>query len=97
MSEASNRERAAAIVEQAYREALARAGVSPPECIDPDQVLLRSGLDSMGFAVLVTQLEDRLGYDPFLLSPEPLYPRTWSELVAVYQQYAEHLHEEGRR
>ena len=33
--------------------------------LNDNTVLLQSGLDSLGFAVLVSRLEDELGYDPF--------------------------------
>lgn len=51
----------------------------------PDElVLLESGLDSLGFAVLVTKLTDDLGFDPFLESDLPYYPKTLGEFVAFY-------------
>ncbi len=52
-----------------------------------DTVLLESGLDSLGFAVLVTRLEEDLGYDPFTLMEEPVYPRTLGDFVAIYGRY----------
>jgi aryl carrier-like protein len=54
-----------------------------PEWTD-DTVLLDSGIDSLGFAVLVSRLEDRVGYDPFTLMKEAIYPRTLREFVDVY-------------
>ena len=50
----------------------------------------RSGvnLDSLGFAVLVTRLEERLGYDPFSLMDEAVYPATFREFVEVYERFA---------
>jgi aryl carrier-like protein len=59
-----------------------------PDPITDDLVLLESGLDSLGFAVLVARLQDDLGYDPFTLMDDPVYPRTLGEFVAVYAQYA---------
>lgn len=50
-------------------------------------VLLESGLDSLGFAILVSRLEEDLGYDPFVLMTEPCYPRTLGEFVAIYERY----------
>lgn len=50
-------------------------------------VLLESGLDSLGFAILVSRLEEDLGYDPFVLMTEPYYPRTLGEFVAIYERY----------
>jgi len=57
---------------------------------DDDLVLLETGLDSLGFAVLVTRLEDELGYDPFALLAEPVYPVKFGELVEVYERFASH-------
>ena len=49
--------------------------------------LLESGLDSLAFAVVVTRLEEELGYDPFVLMEEPYYPRTLHDFVAIYEKY----------
>lgn len=53
-----------------------------------DMVLLESGLDSLGFAILVAKLEEELGLDPFAAMDEPVYPRTWGEFVAIYERFA---------
>lgn len=53
-----------------------------------DTVLLESGLDSLGFAILVSRLEEELGYDPFSIMEEPVYPRTLAEFVSIYERYA---------
>lgn len=53
-----------------------------------ETVLLESGLDSLGFAILVARLEEELGYDPFVMMDVPAYPRTLSEFVAIYQRFA---------
>lgn len=58
-------------------------GAMPPEMAD-ETLLAKSGLDSLGFAILVTILEESLGYDPFTLSPDPYYPLTFGEFVDVY-------------
>ncbi len=55
-----------------------------------DSVLLETGLDSLGFAILVASLEDKLGYDPFAMMEEPVYPSTLREFVAVYDQFKDH-------
>jgi len=52
-----------------------------------DTVLLDSGLDSLGFAIFVSQLEEDLGYDPFTLSQDAYYPQTFGEFVAFYAKY----------
>jgi acyl carrier protein len=54
-----------------------------------DTVLLSSGLDSLGFAVLVVELEERLGIDPFTASAEAVYPTTFGEFVEYYDSYDE--------
>lgn len=56
--------------------------------LQDSDVLLESGLDSLGFAVLVTRLEDSLGYDPFTDMDEPVYPQTLGEFVDVYSSHA---------
>lgn len=56
--------------------------------LDDDTVLLESGLDSLGFAILVARLEEELGYDPFVMMDEPVYPRTLSEFIEIYQRFA---------
>jgi hypothetical protein len=44
--------------------------------LSDDLVLLESGLDSLGFAILVARLEDVLGFDPFTISSDAYYPVT---------------------
>ena len=53
-----------------------------------DLVLLESGLDSLGFGILVARLEEELGYDPFSDSDEPYYPRTLGDFVDFYERHA---------
>jgi len=53
-----------------------------------DLVLLDSGLDSLGFAVLVARLEDKLGVDPFTASEEAVFPVTFGDFVKVYENGA---------
>lgn len=61
-------------------------GAEAPK-LEQDTVLLDSGLDSMGFAILVSNLEDALGYDPFSLSQDAFYPQTFGEFVMFYDKY----------
>ncbi len=77
-------------IERLFAEGLASAGSPVPTAYADDLVLLQSGLDSLGFAVLVTQLESELGYDPFTLMAEPFYPRTFGELVGIYERFKDH-------
>lgn len=75
------------IVIQELVALLDEGGIPKPDLQD-DTVLLDTGLDSLGFAVLVTRLEDSLGYDPFTEMDEPVYPQTLGELVAIYSRFA---------
>jgi hypothetical protein len=53
-----------------------------------DLILLESGLDSLGFAVLVARLEDALGLDPFTSSNDVYYPVTLGEFIRLYENAA---------
>ena len=53
-----------------------------------DLILLNSGLDSLGFAVLVARLEDELGLDPFATSEDVDFPVTLGDFVSVYENAA---------
>lgn len=55
--------------------------------LNDDLVLLESGLDSMGFAVLVVELEERLKFDPFTISSEAFYPSTLGEFISYYESH----------
>jgi acyl carrier protein len=76
------------VIEARFKAALLEAGKPVPQTFDDDLVLLQSGLDSLGFAILVTQLEQELDYDPFTLMEEPIYPTTFGEFVAIYERFA---------
>ena len=52
--------------------------------LNDQTVLLESGLDSLGFAILVARLEEEYGVDPFMIMEEPIYPRTLIEFVSIY-------------
>ncbi len=53
-----------------------------------DLVLLDSGLDSLGLAILVTRLEDTLGLDPFTDSDMTIPPVTLGEFIRLYEHAA---------
>jgi acyl carrier protein len=61
-------------------------GASAPP-LERDTVLLDSGLDSMGFAIFVSNLEEAVGFDPFSLAQDAFYPRTFGEFVDFYDRY----------
>ena len=52
---------------------------------DDDLVLLDSGLDSLCFAILVTRLEDELGFDPFTTSEDVYFPVTLGDFIRFYE------------
>jgi acyl carrier protein len=53
--------------------------------LNDDLVLANSGLDSLGFAVLVARLEDTLGVDPFTAAEDAFFPVTLGDFVKVYE------------
>jgi len=50
--------------------------------------LLDSGLDSLCFAIIVAQLEDDLGVDPFSDLDDAYFPVTFAEFVQLYEAAA---------
>lgn len=56
--------------------------------LSDETVLLESGLDSLGFAILVARLEERLGFDPFVMMDAPVYPRTFIEFIEIYERFS---------
>jgi hypothetical protein len=61
----------------------------PP--LSDELVLLDSGLDSLGFAILVARLEDTLGFDPFTASDDVYFPVTLGDFIRVYENAAKTL------
>ena len=49
------------------------------------------GLDSMDFAIIVSELESKLNYDPFVLEESPVYPETFSQFVDIYVKHSDRL------
>lgn len=56
--------------------------------LNDDLVLLESGLDSLCFAIIVAELEDALGLDPFSDADEVFFPVTFGDFVALYEASA---------
>ena len=75
------------IIKETYLEVLEQRGseLTVPELTD-EVILLESGLDSIGFAALVTKLKEELEYDPFTMMDKPLYPTSFGEFVAIYDK-----------
>jgi acyl carrier protein len=78
------------IIIETLQELLVDNGAEIAAPLAGDTLLLKTGLDSLGFAVLVVRLEERLGYDPFVLMAEAVYPRTLDEFVAIYEACGDH-------
>ena len=74
-------------IRKTYLEVLEQTGneLLAPELTD-EVVLLESGLDSLGFAILVATLDEALGFDPFTMMDEPFYPSTFGEFVEIYEK-----------
>jgi len=74
-------------IKETYIDVLEQIGseLLVPELND-DVILLESGLDSLGFAVLVASLDETLEFDPFTMMDEPFYPSTFGEFVEIYEK-----------
>lgn len=70
-----------------FHEALEIRGEELRGELTDQSILLETGLDSLGFAILVARLEDEFGYDPFSLMDTPVYPRNLGEFVGIYEKY----------
>lgn len=69
------------------REVADESGKELTEDLNPETVLLQSGLDSLDFAIMVARLEDEWGDDPFAAMDEPVYPVTLADLFGVYESH----------
>lgn len=74
-------------IRRVFAEVWALEKGSEAPALMPDTVLLETGLDSLGFAIFVSSLEEALGYDPFTLAEDAYYPQTFDEFVAFYERY----------
>lgn len=76
------------IIIEKFNEALEQTNVDKQyHDIEDNMILLDSGLDSLGFAILVALLEEELGYDPFQIMEDAIYPKTFIEFVNIYETY----------
>ena len=78
------------LILETFQEVAEQSQMTLVETITDDSMLLQTGLDSIGFATVITMLEMKLGYDPFLLMEEPLYPNTFAEFLNVYDHFKDH-------
>ena len=78
------------VIKDTFKEVLEENDQQLKMELVPSSILLETGLDSLGFAILVAKLDDELGYDPFTLMENPFYPATYKEFVDVYEKYQDH-------
>ena len=69
-------------------ETIARQQEKVLSPLNDNLVLTDSGLDSLCFALLVANLEDKLGTDPFTASDDVNFPVTLGEFVRLYEDVA---------
>jgi hypothetical protein len=60
----------------------------PLKALSDGLPLLESGLDSLCFAIVVAELEDSLGLDPFSDADEVFFPVTFGDFIALYEAAA---------
>ncbi len=53
--------------------------------LSDDLKLLDTGLDSLGFALVVARLEEVLGFDPFDTDESMNFPVTFGDFVKLYE------------
>jgi len=75
------------VIETTFYSVLSESGVELNGTLSDGTVLLSSGLDSLGFAILVARLDEELGYDPFSLAEDAFYPITYGEFVTYYETH----------
>jgi hypothetical protein len=68
-------------------EAVAREQQRQLAPLADDLKLLRSGLDSLSFALIVARLEDALGFDPFDTDDAVQFPVTFGDFVRLYESH----------
>jgi acyl carrier protein len=56
--------------------------------LSDDLKLLDSGLDSLSFAIIVANLEDEVGFDPFNSDESVEFPITFGDFVRLYETHA---------
>ncbi len=53
--------------------------------LSDDVALLKCGLDSLSFAIMVVRLEEQLGVDPFSTADGVGFPVTFGDFVRLYE------------
>jgi hypothetical protein len=73
------------VITRTFLDVLEGTGSQCNSEVSDDMVLLESGLDSLGFAILVARLEEEQGWDPFSTAETPYYPQRFGEFIAFYE------------
>jgi acyl carrier protein len=76
------------VIKEVFMESLDTTGKQLLGELTDKTVLLESGLDSLGFAIVVARLEEELDFDPFSAMQVPVYPKTYQEFVEIYENHA---------
>ena len=71
-----------------HLEEVARECNSDLAPLTDDLLLTKSGLDSLGWAIVVTRLEEALGVDPFAELEQSHFPTTLGDFVRIYEDAA---------
>lgn len=77
----------ASIIHEELRNVAQDTGLALVSGLNDNTPVFESGLDSLGFAILVAKLEERLGFDPFAAMATPVYPTTIGEFIQVYEAH----------
>ena len=72
------------IMEQMAQVAHEQGSVLAPLTDD----LQYSGLNSLGFAVLIARLDDKLGFDPFTAAENTFFPVSFGDFEKLYENGA---------
>jgi acyl carrier protein len=72
------------VVQQRFASAAKSRNRNLPPLTD-ELRLTDSGLDSLSFAVIVAELEDELGFDPFNQEADVPFPVTFGDFVRLYE------------
>jgi len=74
------------VIQQRFARIAQSRNSKLPPLVD-DLRLMDSGLDSLSFAVIVAELEDELGLDPFNDAVEVTFPVTFGDFVRLYENH----------
>jgi acyl carrier protein len=74
------------VIYKAIRDVADQADSSLAEPLNDGTELTNTGLDSLGLAVVVSVLEEKLGIDPLAALESHTFPSTLGELIDMYRR-----------